>query len=480
MKRLVFLTPVFLVLFVFLLVFAACTGSAVSGTEVLAFSDLAPGAYLMSLPQEETEGDYKKTEPVSAEFLRFKAETMKLAAAYAHDDTIYFKIIQEEDENIIIDISFPITLSFELNSLIDAIILNHLDNFAFKNTHGCFFVRGMSFWYNEYVFGLALDLRSYGDADGYTAKKYVFNFDLQYNRIISNYELFEKDADYRGAITALVASSANLTGCEKFNFDSENLYLYIRNHDFSKEAESYTTFTIPLENFGDIWRGVAAVKDAEDNNFEADVRTAVPGYIALTFDDGPHPENTVALLDALAERGVRATFFLLGSEIERYPHVVERMHAEGHSIGNHSFSHPEFTRMGAQNIINELNKTSDRIENITGERPSLHRPPYGSFNDQVLTIVEDMGMSAILWSVDPKDWYHRDAFLVRDNIIKSTTDGSIILMHDIHESSVKATIMAVDILIEKGFTFVTVEELYEINGMTLNPGGPFRSVYRDR
>ena len=219
----------------------------------------------------------------------------------------------------------------------------------------------------------------------------------------------------------------------------------------------------------------------DSNNYiisDYDYAPQIPaGHIAITFDDGPHPTLTPILLDALYERNVRATFFLLGMEVDRHPHIVARMYEEGHLIGNHSFGHPHFTRISRQRVIDEIYRTNNSIKAITGTTPTVLRPPYGARNSAVLNIARDMDMAVIMWSVDPRDWSLRDANLVSEHIINHTYDGSIVLLHDIHESSIEAAIIAIDELLEQGFIFVTVEELFEINAMSLNAGGVYRSIY---
>ena len=203
----------------------------------------------------------------------------------------------------------------------------------------------------------------------------------------------------------------------------------------------------------------------------------IAGHIAITFDDGPHPTLTPLLLDALAERNVKATFFLLGVEVDRHPHIVARMYEEGHSIGNHSYFHPRFTGISRQAIISEIDRTNRSIEAATGSLPTLLRPPYGLHNATVLDVARQMDVSVVLWSVDPRDWQYRNAQFVHENIMNHATDGSVVLLHDIHETSIEAAISAIDALLEKGYVFVTVEELFKLADLTLSAGEVHRSVY---
>jgi len=185
------------------------------------------------------------------------------------------------------------------------------------------------------------------------------------------------------------------------------------------------------------------------------------------------------LLDALYERGVPATFFLLGYYAYRHPSIVERIHNEGHLIGNHSFSHANFARLNPDDVYVEIAATNAILYNITGEMPTLLRPPYGAHNGDVLEIAKYFDLAISLWSVDPRDWYHEDAYAVFKHIISHSRENSVILLHDIYESSAIAAIKAVDYFLEKGYVFVTVEELYKHLGFAMNAGAVHRSPYRD-
>ena len=195
--------------------------------------------------------------------------------------------------------------------------------------------------------------------------------------------------------------------------------------------------------------------------------------IALTFDDGPG-EPTAGLLDGLKERGIRVTFFMLGECAESYPAVVERAYREGHQIANHSWSHANMIYLSGEDISREFRRTNEVLnENSGGAVGFVARVPYGNYSDAVRAAV---GMPIIGWSVDPLDWKYRDAETVRKNIVSGAFDGAIILVHDIHPTSVEGALRAVDDLTAAGYEFVTVRELFRRRGITLRNGEVYRSA----
>jgi peptidoglycan/xylan/chitin deacetylase (PgdA/CDA1 family) len=183
-------------------------------------------------------------------------------------------------------------------------------------------------------------------------------------------------------------------------------------------------------------------------------------FIAMTFDDGPHAENTPRLLDMLKKRDIKATFFVVGQCVAEYPAIMKRIVAEGHEVANHSWSHPLLTKMGEDAVTSQLQKTHDAIVETTGVTPKLLRPPYGGFSlNQRNWANKKWGYKIILWDVDPLDWKYRNAARVHSEIVKLTVPGSIVLSHDIHKSTVDAMPETLDALAAKGFKFVTVSEL---------------------
>ena len=202
----------------------------------------------------------------------------------------------------------------------------------------------------------------------------------------------------------------------------------------------------------------------------ASANCAAGKCVALTFDDGPGA-HTNRLLDMLDQREVKATFFVLGSQAQKQPGVLRRMQASGHHIGNHSWGHPDLTRLDAAQVQRELVNTNSVIQQATGQSPTLARPPYGAVNNDVLAQLAQAGLASVLWSVDTRDWADRDSQIVCHRAVTGARAGAIILMHDIHATSVDAVPCIIDGLTKQGYTLVTVPQLL---GQT-TPGAMYTS-----
>lgn len=185
-------------------------------------------------------------------------------------------------------------------------------------------------------------------------------------------------------------------------------------------------------------------------------KTAYKNKVAITFDDGPNPEYTVELLEGLQKRGVKATFFVLGAEVEKYPDIVKKIDDGGHLIGVHSYEHVNFGQIGDEAAIEQIEKTQEAIHNVTGKYAGYIRPPYGCWKK---SLDVEVPLIEVLWDIDPLDWATKDADTVVQRILKGVTEGSIILLHDASQSSVQAAFSVIDILQQENYEFVTVEDL---------------------
>lgn len=188
--------------------------------------------------------------------------------------------------------------------------------------------------------------------------------------------------------------------------------------------------------------------------------------VAITFDDGPHPIFTPQILDILAKYHAKATFFVAGNKVSRFPEILKREAEEGHEIANHTYHHYYNRHMDAATLTAELNQTDQIIEGFTGSNPTLYRPVGGLYNDTIIDTAVKNGKLVILWSHDPRDWSGRPASQIFRDATKDIHPGSIILLHDWYETeftTTSQTVKALDdmlkFLYRNGYECVTVSEL---------------------
>ncbi len=184
--------------------------------------------------------------------------------------------------------------------------------------------------------------------------------------------------------------------------------------------------------------------------------------VALTFDDGPHPKTTDRILDVLAEHDAKATFFVIGKNLRLYGEATVRAVAEGHEIGNHTYSHPSLSHVEKGALLGELSRTEELIEDITGVAPTVFRPPAGVYSGDVCRAATDCGLSVVLWNIDTRDWTGVSTAEIVKNVMKNITPGSIVLFHD-YGGSECHTVAALKEILPRlsaaGYRFVTVSEL---------------------
>lgn len=178
--------------------------------------------------------------------------------------------------------------------------------------------------------------------------------------------------------------------------------------------------------------------------------------IAITFDDGPHPKYTPMLLDGLKDRNVKVSFFVTGEHVTEYPEILQRITEEGHLVGNHTYSHMQLQNGQLEAFKDELVRTNEVIGEITGQEVSYVRPPYGIWDK---SLEAELNMFPVLWTIDPLDWCTDDVNCIIEQTICKAKDGDIILLHDNYESSVQAALGIIDILQQRNFRFVTVDEI---------------------
>jgi peptidoglycan/xylan/chitin deacetylase (PgdA/CDA1 family) len=188
--------------------------------------------------------------------------------------------------------------------------------------------------------------------------------------------------------------------------------------------------------------------------------------IALSFDDGPGP-GTATILDTLKKYSAHATFMVVGSRVAPNAALLQREHAEGHDIGNHTWDHADLTNLSAAAAANEVNSTADAVAKVVGKRPYFVRPPYGAYNKAVEA---ELNVPLILWNVDPDDWKDRNADIVYQRIMAGAKPGAILLSHDIYTTTAAAYQRIIPDLIQQGYTLVTVSDLLDLNPATAGAG----------
>jgi peptidoglycan/xylan/chitin deacetylase (PgdA/CDA1 family) len=193
--------------------------------------------------------------------------------------------------------------------------------------------------------------------------------------------------------------------------------------------------------------------------------------VALTFDDGPSVPCTSQVLDILKEHGVRATFFLVGQNVDRHPDLAKRILDEGHVIGNHTYSHRNLVRMSFKDAQREIKMGEESIARATGVRPTLFRAPFGRLTGKVLKYTQEINLSAIEWTISPRDWKRPPENIIVKRVMSQVKNGSIILLHDgrndFDEADRIQTVEALPQLIEqlqmRGYKIVTVPEILALD-----------------
>ena len=181
--------------------------------------------------------------------------------------------------------------------------------------------------------------------------------------------------------------------------------------------------------------------------------------IHLTFDDGPHPVATPLILQELKKRDIRATFFILGQNAQKFPDLVRQIHAEVHQIGNHSFTHANLMFKSKSFLLDEIQRTTDTLEATIGGHSRYFRPPYGYFDWTTLNVLRKLGLTCTLWNVDSKDYMLNSVPEISRRVVPNTLNGSILLFHDNNNTSTRTQIylpVIIDTLLGKGFNFKTL------------------------
>ena len=254
--------------------------------------------------------------------------------------------------------------------------------------------------------------------------------------------------------SVVVQVSADLSSAElstwKFAYKDSQLVLYP-----IKATNNVEEIALPISDFFDVIQSsYLTEKDAElYKKAQAEKNKKV---VALTFDDGPDGNTTPQTLDILAKYKIKATFFVQGKNIAGNESILKRMQSEGHEVGNHSWNHPVLTKLSLEDAKKQLTDTEDAITKVLGKSSKLMRPPYGAISDDIRNSLD---LSFIMWDVDSLDWKSKNEAAILTEIQRQVSNGSIILMHDIHQTSVNSLPKVIEYLQGQGYSFVTVSDL---------------------
>lgn len=433
------------------------------------------GSYLIYLSKKNNpippmNTGYASSIPTTTDITDSKFPGIKISTEISNDPTIPVAVQypQSTDED------FNLSIQKHIKQVKD----NHLKQLN-SNKHPSQVVSGelnISFKTYTHHSGLySFVLNNYSDISGYsnTTEVHTFHFNPDTKKEISIQDIFENDVDRLAAFSSIVRQQLEAddklkdsliseqverhtqptwSNFQKFAVTDEALLIHFDQNVIASHTAGTPTVTIPLTKINTLIAPDFQIKEEEKEQKKENK----PKRVALTFDDGPDPKVTTQILDLLDKYDAKATFFMLGSRVEYYPEIAKSVQKAGHELGNHTWNHPNLVKANTKKIQEEILNTSAIIEEVTGEKATAFRPPYGSFND---IVNEQSGLPLVLWDVDTLDWKHRNPHQLLNYVKQGTQDGSIILMHDIHQSTADGLDAVLSYLKGEGYTFVTVSDL---------------------
>ncbi|VTS12812.1 polysaccharide deacetylase family protein [Streptococcus pseudoporcinus] len=310
-----------------------------------------------------------------------------------------------------------------------------------------------------------------------TYEKGLFKITKKSDRVISSYHLKSDYSQFK--VTDLVNGHIDRIAQEIKKLDPDTVFDPSIMGNLSEQKKGKLTDSllisekgiivqdkklIPFQNVFDVinphYLKGQIKKDYEDylkkKKEEAKAKASKEKMVALTFDDGPNPATTPKVLELLGKYGAKATFFMMGSKIAGNEALVKKVHDLGNDIGNHSWDHPNLTKLSPDQVKSQIQSTNDAIVKACGQKPVYLRPPYGATNDMVK---QASGMSQMLWTVDTRDWENHSTEGIMSNIKSQLQPGGVILMHDIHQTSVDALPTVLEYLKKEGYQCVTLSQL---------------------
>ena len=356
---------------------------------------------------------------------------------------IYTEVIHEENE--LLSINYPIFNIKKLNNYIKDDIDDIINNFNTIENQLDSSEKELNIDYsynliNDNIISVVINSYIYDSANSYE-NVYTYVFDYKQNKLLKSDDIVSDINQVKSIVS------------DKFAIDSNNISFYHLNNN------KITASTIPLKNLNLKFQ-IEIKPQKEIVKYEKVNKIIDPTkpIIALTFDDGPS-KYTNAIVELLKENDCNATFFVLGNKVAHYTSTLQNMLKNGNEIGNHSYNHKWLSRLSSDRIKEQIEKTQMIIQDNTGYTPTLLRPTYGAVNNKIRNNTD---LDIILWTVDTMDWKIKNSKNIASNAIPKIKDGSIILMHDTYERTLKALKIMIPELKKQGYQFVTVSELKEI------------------
>lgn len=426
----------------------------------------------------------------------FGLTVLILRLAFINHQRVFYE--KDENKNYIVEINYPKVKSKQLLAYTNDYIKNKKKEFKEEismeeplNSSKYEFKADYKITdNNNNILGLHLNINEYTGGAHYVRYDKSYYYNKESDEIVSLKDFLEKDTsldklanlsyyyvmkysddnnlnfDKEGVKEGL---SFNLNNFEHFNFIDDGLEFIFPPYQVAYYAAGEIKIVIPYDELNGIIKN-KYLKYSKKNNIKQDNNRNLKEFsnkklIAFTFDDGPSYIGTNKLLDNLDKYNARVTFFVLGSRVENYKDTLTKAYKMGNTIGNHTYSHSNLLKLDNYSVMDEIKKTNETIKNITGSETIYLRPPYGNINSDIKNI---SNMYTILWDLDTEDWKNKDKDRIADYIVSNAHDGSIVLLHDLYETSVDGALLAMERLEKEGYAFVTIDEMIKIKDIQLD------------
>lgn len=283
---------------------------------------------------------------------------------------------------------------------------------------------------------------------------YLINYPYFNNDKVDNYV----DNYLSERINTIILDNGDLFIDYDYNIKDNNIFIkfyeYVTKLNTIKENIYEINYDYELDN-------IIKKRVFEEDNYDILNYTKSDKMVAFTFDDGPS-YNTIKIVNTLVKYDSKATFFLVGNQVEKYAKTMDVLVKNGMDIGNHTYSHKELTKLRDKEILKEIDLTNEVIYNKTGIKPMFLRPSYGAMNKRIKKLST---MPIIIWNIDTLDWKYHNSNKIKDKILKYVSDGDIILMHDTYVATLNAVEMVIPELKKQGYKIVSVSELFKYKGV---------------